>query len=120
MEQAAERRGRILQLGPKLVELQSSASLQDVTQSVYALSIGTWPTDQQQKFVGGHMLLNGLQGVDGFTTLMFTQALGWTLEATRDFIKEVKKDLCDDSMRKVMDLHVVYGRKPDTAYSGRV
>lgn len=48
---------------------------------------------------------------------MFTKALGWSLPDTKAFVEEVKRDLRDDGMRKVMDLHVVYGRKPNDGRS---
>lgn len=120
MEQAAERRGRIIQLGPELTEFQISAGFQYVTETIYPLPIGTWPPDARQRFIGGHLLLNGLHGMEGFTTMMFTKALGWSLEATQGFVEEVKKNMRDDSMRKVIDLHVVYGRKPAREDSGEV
>ena len=112
MEQGAENRGRTLYLAPKLKEMQTLAGLQDVTETTYPIPIGTWPTDKQQKLIGSHMLLNGLGGMDGFTTMMFTKALGWSLESTKKFIDEVKTNLRDDSCRKVVDFYVVYGRKP--------
>ena len=112
MEQGAERRGRPLQLGTRLADFQSSAGLQEVNESIYNISVGTWPADKQQKFLGGHMLLNALQGLEGFSTIMFTKALGWSLEATQEFVEQVKTQLRDDSVRKVMDFHVVYGQKP--------
>ncbi|KAK4545288.1 hypothetical protein LTR36_003468 [Oleoguttula mirabilis] len=111
MEQAAEKRGRVLQLGPKLASFQHSAGLQDVTEKVYRITTGTWPHDPQQRMLGARNMLSALQGMEGFTTVMFTTALGWSLEDTRAFVEEVKRDLRDDGMRKVMDLHVVYGRK---------
>lgn len=51
--------------------------------------------------------------MEGFTIAIFTKTLGWTLEDTKTFIEEIKRDMRDDNIRKVMDLHVVYGQKPD-------
>lgn len=113
MEQAAERRGRIIQLGPRLVDFQRTAGLQNVNEAVYSIPCGTWPADEQQRMIGARNMLNALQGMEGFTMVMFTKVLGWSVDDTQRFVGEVRRDLRDDGMRKVLDLHVVYGQKPD-------
>ena len=117
IEQAADRRGRTIQLGPKLVTFQSSAGLEDVTESVYHIKVGTWATDKQERTIGARAMLNALQGMEGFTTMLFTKALEWKEEDVGTFVEKVKRDLRDESMRKVMDFHVVYGRKAGGSFT---
>lgn len=112
MEQAANKRGRVLQLGPKLSSFQRNAGLLDIKDDVYQIRTGTWAADPQQRMLGARMMLSALQGMEGFTTAMFTKSLGWSLEDTQSFVEEAKRDLRDDYLRKVIDLHVVYGQKP--------
>lgn len=112
MDLAAEKRGRSLRLAPNLQAFQSSAGLNNVTESIYNIPIGTWPKDNKQKLIGSYMILNGTQGLDGLSMVMFTKALGWSPEATKEFVEKVKIQLRDDSWHKVMDLYVVYGQKP--------
>jgi len=112
MEQAGIIRGRPLQLGPHLVSFQQDAGLHDVTEKIYRIPVGTWPEEPKQRDIGARYLLGVLQGMEGFTTVLFTKALGWSLEDTSAFVEEAKRDLRDDGMRKVLDLHVVYSRKP--------
>jgi hypothetical protein len=112
MELGAERRGRSLKLAPNLTSYQTAAGLQDVTETVYNLPIGTWPENVKDKLIGLHMLLNGTQGMEGLTTMMFTKVLGWSLDETKDFVQKVKQDICNDDLHKFLDLHVVYGKKP--------
>lgn len=57
--------------------------------------------------------------MEGFTITMFTKALRWSLEDTQAFIVEIKNDMRNDRLRKVMDLHVVYGQKPMAAREGK-
>ncbi|QIW96425.1 hypothetical protein AMS68_001943 [Peltaster fructicola] len=112
MCEAADKRGRTLHLGPKLKEMQERAGLVGVEEAIYPLAIGTWPEDNRQKLVGTQFLHNVLTGIDGFTMVLFTTQLGWSVEATKSFIEDCKKDLRDNSLRKMMDLYVVYGQKP--------
>lgn len=118
MEQAADKRGRTLQLGPKLTTFQSSASLQDTQEKMFQIPSGTWPADKTRREVGARMMLSALQGMEGFTTVLFTKALGWTLDGTQAFVQEVKRDLRDDTMRKTLDLHVVWSQKPVSTEEG--
>ena len=111
MEVAAEKRGRSLKLATNAKGYQMSAGLQDVTQEVYNLPIGTWPKDEKQRLIGSYMLLNGFHGLEGLSTVMFTTALGWSLEAVKEFVEKVKAYVCDDSVHKFLDLYVIYGRK---------
>jgi SAM-dependent methyltransferase len=115
MERAALKRGRQLQLGPHLKTFQKAAGLLEVNEVVFPHKWGTWPSDPTERFLGARTMLSAMSGVEGFTTILFTKALGWSLEDTQAFIVKVKRDMRDDSLRKVMDLHVVYGQKPGGA-----
>jgi SAM-dependent methyltransferase len=112
MDQAALKRGRPLQLGPHLATFQRDAGLQNVREDVFAHKWGTWMSDPQERALGARTMLSTMSGMEGFTTALFTQALGWNLEDTRSFIVDIKRNMRDDSIRKVMDLHVVCGQKP--------
>lgn len=112
MCEAQEKRGRTMQLGPHLVSWQKDAGLVDVTESIYAIPVGTWPDDPEKKAIGTQYLNNLLNGFEGFTLALFTNVLGWTPERTREYIDECKVDLRDNSIRKMIDIHVVYGMKP--------
>jgi hypothetical protein len=112
MEQAAVKRGRQLRLSPHLGTFQKCAGLLDVNELVFPHKRGTWPSDPIERALGARTMLSAMSGMEGFTMLLFTKDLGWSLEDTKAFIAEVKRDMRDDSLRKVLDLHVVYGRKP--------
>ena len=112
MEEAASKRGRQLQLGPHLATFQRGAGLQNVNDKVFAHKWGTWMTDPKERALGARTMLSTMSGMEGFTTAMFTKALGWSLEDTQSFIVDIKRNMRDDSIRKVMDLHVVCGQKP--------
>ncbi|KAK5129101.1 hypothetical protein LTR08_003921 [Meristemomyces frigidus] len=111
METAALIRGRALQLGPLLPTFQRAAGFLAVHEDIYRIPVGTWPADPAQRLLGARMMLSAVQGMEGFTTVMFTRVLGWSGEATRGFVGEVRRDLRDDGLRKAVDLHVVFGRK---------
>ncbi|KAF2206230.1 hypothetical protein CERZMDRAFT_115866 [Cercospora zeae-maydis SCOH1-5] len=112
MEQAAAKRGRSLQLGPHLKEFQERAGLVAVEERVFAHKWGTWMEDAQERELGERTMLSAMTGMEGFTTALFTKTLGWSLEDTKTFMVDIKQNMRDDSIRKVMDLHVVCGQKP--------
>lgn len=119
MEQAALKRGRLLQLGPRLSEFQRNAGLINGAEDVIAHKWGTWMSDPTERALGARTMLGAISGMEGFTTAMFTKALGWSVADTQVFIQEVKRDMRDDNLRKVMDLHVVRSQKPlDKAREG--
>lgn len=111
MEEAGEKRGRLINLGSNIKTMQTTAGLQNVTEKVYNIALGTWSEDEQQNQIGAHMMLSGLRGMEGFSMMLFTKVLGWTVEDTQEFVDKVKRDICDNSMRKFMPLYVVYGQK---------
>lgn len=111
MSSAGEKRGRPLQLGPKLRTFQSEAGLLEVTENVYSIPVGTWPADKKRRMIGAHIAMQTLTGIEGYTTVMFTKVLGWSLEDTQAFITEIKQDLQDNAIHKMIDFHVVYGTK---------
>lgn len=111
MEQAGLARGRPLQLGPHLSSFQHAAGLENIQERVFAHKWGTWMEDERERALGARTMVNTISGMEGFTTVLFTKTLGWSLEDTRGFIKEIKRDMRDDGIRKVVDLHVVWGQK---------
>ena len=112
MERGSEMRGRTIQMGPLVAELQRNAGLEGVHETLYNIPIGTWPANKRDKTIGAEMMFNGLSGIDGFSNVIFTKALQWSPEDTEEFLATVKRDIRDDSNRKYMDFHVVHGRKP--------
>lgn len=120
MERAGQIRGRPLQLGPHLAAFQRQAGLIDVTEKVFSHKFGTWPSDPKERDLGARTMLQVLSGVEGFTTVLFTKVLGWSLQDTEKIIREAKRDLRDDKLRKVIDVHVVYGQKGDGVAASRV
>lgn len=76
--------------------------------------------DERERALGARTMLNTISGMEGFTTVLFTKTLGWSLEDTRDFIMEIKRNMRDDGIRKVMDLHVVCGQKKKDGDGGGI
>lgn len=83
-----------------------------MVERVFAHKWGTWMDDPQERELGERTMLSTMTGMEGFTTAMFTKSLGWSLEDTKAFIVDIKQNMRDDSIRKVIDLHVVCGQKP--------
>lgn len=111
MTEAGKKRGRPLNLGPYIKGFMTSADLSSVDEQIYKMPIGTWPTDEKQKLIGASIMVQTLNGMEGYTTVLFTKVLGWSLQDTKKMIDDVLRDICDDGKHKYIDLHVAWGRK---------
>lgn len=74
MEQAAIKREKVLQLGPRLTTFQRDAGLSNVNEKVFAHRWGTWMEDPKERDLRARTMLNAMSGMEGFTTVMFTNS----------------------------------------------
>jgi hypothetical protein len=57
-------------------------------------------------------------GLEGYTLRLFTKTLGWSLEDTRTFIRELQAEISEpklEHLRLYSLFRVVYGKKPKSA-----
>ncbi|KAK4894236.1 hypothetical protein LTR28_002084, partial [Elasticomyces elasticus] len=88
IEAAGLLRGRPLHLGPRLVPFLHSAHFSHVHEEVYAVPFGGWPEDERQAMIGREAMRQTVSGMEGYTTVLFTSALGWGREETEGFVEE--------------------------------
>ncbi|KAI9749790.1 MAG: monovalent cation:H+ antiporter, CPA1 (nhx1) [Chaenotheca gracillima] len=112
--EASKKVGRDPQPGPKLEGWIREAGFTDVTSELFPLPVGRWPKDEKQKAIGALNLLQVLQGVEAFTVRLFNVALDWTGDECQVLLAGVREDLRNTSIHALFNLHITYGRKPDT------
>ncbi|KAK4983749.1 hypothetical protein LTR66_002588 [Elasticomyces elasticus] len=112
IEEVGAKRDRPLHLGPHIVGFLRSASFADIREEVYAVPLGSWPRDdEREKMIGSQMMMQTVSGMEGYTTVLFTTALGWSAEETAEFVEEVKREITDDGVHKICDFLVACGIK---------
>lgn len=115
LEKASEMIGKPFGIAHKTAGWMQDAGFVDVHKEVYKVPIGPWPKDKKHKEVGTYNLLNLLQALEGFTMAMYTRVLKVDPEDVQKELVDLRKALKDKSRHAYYEMHVSYGRKPDTS-----
>ena len=90
------------------------AGFEDIHQEWFKVPVGPWPKERKMKELGAMFMINMLQGIEGWSTILMTQILGWELDKTKEFIDEVKQCIRNKKVHSYMRFQCTYGRKPLT------
>ena len=90
---AGDNIGREPSPGPKLEKWVTDAGFVNITHRVFKLPCGTWPKDKRMNMIGGYMLTNVLEGLDGFSLRLLCGVLGWTIDDAHTLMDRVRKRL---------------------------
>jgi hypothetical protein len=74
---------------PKLLE---SAGFENVHFQILKRPTNDWPKDPRMKEIGKFSCLNFLEGLEGFSNIPFTRALGWRIEEVQVLNAQVKRE----------------------------
>lgn len=97
----------------RLASMVKDTGFRGVTERVFHIPIGVWPKNRVLKTVGLYwrtVLLDGLQAI---ALGPLTRGLGWSKERVELFLVDVRRAYYDNSAHMYMELHIVYGQKPD-------
>ncbi|KAE9582610.1 Secondary metabolism regulator LAE1 [Colletotrichum fructicola] len=89
------------------------AGFSDIVEKKWPIPIGPWAKDPTLKEVGTSSLEFLDQSLEGFGTFLLKEILGWEYAEVIVFISEMRKALKDTSIQPIMELHLVYARKPE-------
>ncbi|KAH0426072.1 UMTA protein [Colletotrichum camelliae] len=89
------------------------AGFVDVVEKKWPIPIGAWAKDPTLKEVGTSSLEFLDQSLEGFGTFLLKEILGWEYAEVVVFISEMRKALKDTKIQPIMELHLVYARKPE-------
>jgi len=99
-------------------DLAREAGFTNLVHKIYKMPIGPWPSNKRLKAIGAYHLMALLQGCEGFSLRLYIQILGWSHEEVQVLLARVRKDLNDRSIHAYMQIHVVYGQKPEASKEG--
>lgn len=83
--------GKVLDMGPKLRELMTTAGFVDIQEKVVQIPCGPWAKGQKAKEMGVFQREHLCECVDAFTLALFTRVLGWTMQDTQALMAKCKK-----------------------------
>lgn len=95
MIEAASKGGRELTVGSRYKQWMIDAGFEDVHEITYKWPINQWPRDRKHKELGAWMLMNVLEGLQGFSLALMTRLLGMSKEEVEVFLVDVRKDIKD-------------------------
>ena len=110
--EACEKLGRTMDPAPKFTEWATAAGFESIKEQRFRLPIGSWPKDERLKEIGTLMSINFQEGVSAFTTVLFTDVLGWSREEVEVFNASVRTATRDRTVHPMFDFVVVTGQKP--------
>ncbi|KAL2811848.1 hypothetical protein BJX63DRAFT_265329 [Aspergillus granulosus] len=116
--EAADKFGKPINMGAKHKEMMKQAGFTDVQEKVFKIPFGDWKGGKPWEYVRDSYILHMRHGLEGYTLRLFTKTLGWSLENTRAFIREVQAEITEpklEQLRLYSLFRVVYGKKPTTA-----
>lgn len=88
------------------------AGLENVTEHVVKVPIGTWPKDRDLKQWGAWNRQYLLQGLEGFGLRALTELLGWEYEKAQVFLANLRKEILDPKLHSYVLVTAVYAQKP--------
>ncbi|KAM0150370.1 hypothetical protein ACHAPG_008886 [Botrytis cinerea] len=88
------------------------AGFEAVVEKKYKIPSNPWPKDPRLKLIGAFEQENFMTGLEGMS-LRTLDKLGWSLEDSKLFLGEVKKEIKNRRKHPYYPFYVVYGRKPE-------
>lgn len=110
--EGSHRAGQPLDVAGKVGGHLRRSGFQNVHDRVFKIPYGPWPKKEQMKLIGKMMMVNVLEGFEGFSLAIFTRVLGMTSDEAKEFNEQVLKELRDQRMNLWVKMVVSYGQKP--------
>ncbi|WYZ36016.1 hypothetical protein EsH8_X_000663 [Colletotrichum jinshuiense] len=96
-----------------LVKSLQATGFVDIVEKKCRIPVGPWASDPTLKEVGAGLLAFLDQSLEGFGTFLLKEVLGWEYAEVLVLMSEFRKAIKDPKLQPVMDLHIVYARKPE-------
>ncbi|KAI1809928.1 S-adenosyl-L-methionine-dependent methyltransferase [Poronia punctata] len=104
--------GKSVYFALKYKELLRDAGFRNITERKHAVPMNPWPPGRRLQKLGAMMATNTNRILEAMSMPIFTEVLGWTPEALRSFLTEVRKDLVDVRFHTFVTLVTIYAQKP--------
>ncbi|TPX19002.1 uncharacterized protein E0L32_011319 [Thyridium curvatum] len=84
----------------------------DVREHEEAIPLSPWAKSRRLKYLSLWLQHDMVSGLEGMSMALFTRVLGWEGAKVKEFVEEVKKDICNPSIHAYGAGVLVWGRKP--------
>ncbi|OCL14534.1 S-adenosyl-L-methionine-dependent methyltransferase, partial [Glonium stellatum] len=85
----------------------------NVAKRILKIPIGPWPKNKLLRKVGLYYQAVVLDGLQGIALGPLCRGLGWSAERVEVYLKDVRVDVKDPRIHSYMNMHVLYGQKPE-------
>lgn len=76
------------------------------------LPVGIWPKDARLKECGALLRVNFIEGVSGFTSVLFSDVLGWPRDEIEALNAGVRAESLRNDIHPIFDFHIISAQKP--------
>ncbi|KAK0610736.1 S-adenosyl-L-methionine-dependent methyltransferase [Immersiella caudata] len=90
-----------------------TAGFVDVQTVDFKVPVGGWPRDAKLAEVGRFVQLTLENDLEGYSTFMWNNVLGWPADEYQIFLMKTRKELKDRRVHSYLKVRYAYGRKPE-------
>lgn len=116
---AGEEIGKPFDITDKIGRWLEESGFENITEKYYKTPIGPWERDPHLKEIGRYNLLNLLEGMDGFTTALFTRYLGWNRTEVQAYYGKLREEITNPEIHSYFKTFYWIGQKPTTNHHAR-
>ncbi|KAK5120235.1 hypothetical protein LTR85_006441 [Meristemomyces frigidus] len=93
--------------------LMGEVGFQRVTMEDFKMFSGPWSEMEEERELGRMGMMNFSLGLRGFSSTLFTNALGWSAERHEALVQELLQELRDGMYRAYLPIKVCFAQKPE-------
>lgn len=97
----------------KYKEQLAEVGFTNIVQTEYPWPTNTWPKDRHAKLIGSWAGRNLSEGMEAFSLMLFTKALGWSVEEVQVLLAHARKEMSDRKIHIYWKVINVYAQKPE-------
>ncbi|KAL0264983.1 hypothetical protein SLS55_000939 [Diplodia seriata] len=102
--EAANKFGKSLMVIDDMKQRMVEAGFEDVTEVMYKVPLGTWPSNPKLKEIGRWDLMYCYQGCEGWALYLLTHVMGWEIEEVKKLVERYKEALKDPKVHSYWEL----------------
>ncbi|KAL1649431.1 hypothetical protein SLS58_001486 [Diplodia intermedia] len=102
--EAANKFGKSLMVTDDMKQRMVEAGFEDVTEVMYKVPLGTWPSNPKLKEIGRWDLMYCYQGCEGWALYLLTHVMGWEIEEVKKLVERYKEALKDPKVHSYWEL----------------
>ena len=118
MLEGAARFGIDLSISNRFPTMLAEAGFVNINSETAAWPTSRWPKDKKMKEISTWVQQNFLEGIQGFSSAIFTRGLGWSVEQLEMHLMEVRENLKDRNRHIYLPISFFWAQKPPLPSQG--